>query len=182
VVLVTSPSKGHHDEGSEDVRWSDEAVGCGGAESHSVLQNDGQEVRDGVCNGRCHHEDNCEAKDLEIERAFEVFGQVEFLRDDIMAIFLDTCDNEVDFWLGQELLLGFGGLRGELREVDDEVPTDQADDNGNHSLEYEYPPPPSYSCAKVWDDLRVLLGGACILLCQFDTHVDEHLLLTEVLS
>jgi len=120
--------------------------------------------------------------DLKVECTLEIFHHVELLWNGIVTVFLNTCDNEVDFWLGQELLLGLRGLRGELREVNNEVPANQANDNSDYSLQNEDPAPPGESGTEVWDDLWVLLGGACIASCQSETHAQDFLLLTEMLS
>jgi len=50
---------------------------------------------------------------------------------------LNACDNEVDLWLRQELLLRFGWFGSELREVDDEVPSDQTNRHSDDALQDE---------------------------------------------
>jgi len=91
VVLVTSPGEAVHDEASEDVWRRDEAVGCSWAEAHAVFEDDREEVGDSVGNGGRHHEYHRKAPDLEVERALEVFGHVELLGNDIVAVLKIKC-------------------------------------------------------------------------------------------
>lgn len=62
--LVAGPGEGEHDEAGKDIRRSDQAVCRGGAKTHTVLENDGQEVGDGVGDCGGEHEDESKAQDL----------------------------------------------------------------------------------------------------------------------
>lgn len=66
----------HHDS-CEDIRRSNQALRCGDAETHSITQNDGQEVGDSVRGGSGQTEQASEAPDLEISSMFEIVCQVE---------------------------------------------------------------------------------------------------------
>lgn len=76
-----------------------------------------------------------------------------------MAIFLDTGDNEVDLSLVEELL-AHARLVGQLREVNDEVPTDEANDDGNDTLEDEDPAPARQAGTEGNRSSRLSLGRA----------------------
>lgn len=161
--LVTGIGEAHHDKCGKDVWWSDQAVGCCRAETHAVLQDDGKEVGDRVGHGGGEHEDQSEAPDLKIERALEVLGKVELLSHDIVSVLLNARNDEVNFLLVQEALLRLRGLGCELGEVDDEVPSDEADDDCDHTLQDEDPSPSRKTLTEVRNDLGVLLGGAIVV-------------------
>lgn len=76
-----------------------------------------------------------------------------------MAIFLDTGDNEVDLSLVEELL-AHARLVGQLGEVNDEVPADEANDDGNDTLEDEDPAPARQAGTEGHRSSRLSLGRA----------------------
>jgi hypothetical protein len=55
MVLVSQISPAVHDNSRGHVGWGDEAFGGGHGETHSFVENDGQEVGDSVGAGRCEH-------------------------------------------------------------------------------------------------------------------------------
>jgi hypothetical protein len=57
VVLVTEVAGGVHDDAGEGVGRRDEALRCADGEAHIGLEDDGQEVGEGVGDGCCVEED-----------------------------------------------------------------------------------------------------------------------------
>jgi hypothetical protein len=103
MVLITSIGEPDHDEASEDVRRCDQAVGCRGAESHTVIQYNGEKIGDCVGDAGGKHVDQCEAPDLEIEGSGKVLSDVKFFGKGVMSIFFDARNEELRFLLGKEL-------------------------------------------------------------------------------
>jgi hypothetical protein len=139
-VVISCPSEADHDEGGEDVRGRNQAVGCCRAKPHTVLQNDGQEVGNGVCHGRGEHEKHSEAPDLEVKRSSKVLLDVELLGNGVVPVFLNAGNDVLRLLLGKEFL-SEARLVGQLGEVDDEVPADQPNDDGENTLQNKDPPP-----------------------------------------
>jgi hypothetical protein len=161
LLFVAEPGKAKHDESSEDIRRCDEAVGSSSTEAHTVLKNDGQEIRNGVGDGGGEHEDGGKSPNLEVKAVLQVLLDVELLGERIVAILLDTGDNKVDLSLVEELL-AHTRLVGELREVNDEVPADETDDDGDDTLEDKNPAPASQPGAKGDRGRRLSLGGTMV--------------------
>jgi hypothetical protein len=157
-VRITGPREAHHDEGGEDIGRRDQAVSCSGAETHAVLQDDGQEVGDSVGHGSGKQEQGCEAPYLKVEGSLHVGVEIEVLGNDVVAIFFDSSNDKVDLRLSEEFLLRGGGLSSKLRKVDDEVPANQADRDCDDSLHDKDPAPSGKTWAEVRNDLWVLLG------------------------
>lgn len=162
VVFVTSVRKGHHDKRSKDVGRCDQTVGCRRAEAHAVLENDRKEVRNGIGDGGGEHEDQGEAPDLEIKRTLAVASEVELLGNNVMAILLNAGYDKVDFILVEELLLHLAWLSSQLGKVDDEVPADKTDGDGDNTLEDKYPAPASNTRTEANGCLWCLLGWAVV--------------------
>lgn len=78
-----------------------------------------------------------------------------------MAVLLNTGDNEVNLSLVQELL-AHARLVSKLGEVDDEVPSNQADDDSDDTLKDEDPPPASETGAKGDRSSGLGLGGTVV--------------------
>lgn len=156
MVFVTRPSESVHDDSGEDIWWSNQALRLGNIETHTDIENDGQEVGNGVCHGGCEAEESSECPDLEVECILEVFADAEVLGDSIMSIFLDSCNDKGSFLLIQELdsqtLLG-----SEFWEVADETPADEANCNGEGTLKDEDPSPASKTRTKVGGGMWVFL-------------------------
>ena len=63
--LVAVVGTAVHPDGGEDVGWGDEALGGADAEAHALVEDDGEEVGDGVGAGGREAEEGGEAPDLE---------------------------------------------------------------------------------------------------------------------
>lgn len=51
VILVAYPGRGKHENASESIWRSDQALRCANAESHAVTKYNGKKIGNGVCNG-----------------------------------------------------------------------------------------------------------------------------------
>jgi hypothetical protein len=102
-VLVGVPGKQKCHHRREDVWGCNQALGITLVETHAYLQDDGQEVSDGVGYCRRETEEGCKAPYLEVEGALEVLADFEFFESSIMTILFDGCDDEVNLLLSQEL-------------------------------------------------------------------------------
>lgn len=140
LTLITSPCEAKHDEAGENVRRRNQAVRSSSTEAHSILEDNREEVCDGVGNGGGEHENGSEAPHLQIQSIRKVLPHVEFFRQGIVAILFNAGDNEVDFLLVEELL-AHTRLVGKLREVDNEIPSNETDNDGDNTLEDEDPAP-----------------------------------------
>ena len=130
-----------HPDCGHDVWRRNEALSFSDTESHTILQDDWQEVSNGVCDRCCQAEERSEAPDLEISGTGDIMFDAERCGDGIMAVMLDSGDDELRFLLVQE---GDGNaLRGALgsllREVDDCETADEADYDGEDALHDENP-------------------------------------------
>jgi len=141
VVFVTGPCESVHDDCGKDVGWCNQALSLAGAESHAVLENDGQEVCDGVGDGGGTHEDDGEAPDLQVNGVGHVLFEVELFWDGIMSIFLNSGYDKGGFLLVKEVGTKKALLGSKFWEVDDEIPSDEANDNCDDTLENENPSP-----------------------------------------
>lgn len=116
-VLVADPGGGVHDDTGKDEGRCDEALRGGGAEAHAVMEDDGQEVCDGVRDGGGAaawsvvdgylvrgdlQEDHCEAPNLQVEARGEEAFQTERLIVSIGSVPVDAPDNEGAFLFAEE--------------------------------------------------------------------------------
>ena len=100
--LVAVPGHCKGQEGSEYVGWRDQALCLADAEAHALLEDDGQEIGDGVGAGGREAEEGCEAPDLEVQSVPEVLAPVELGGNGVVAIFLNAGYDEGGFFLGEE--------------------------------------------------------------------------------
>jgi hypothetical protein len=128
-------------EGKGKEKLTDQALRHADRESHAGVEDDGQEVRDGVRGRRREAEERAEGEDLQIAGALHVLAQVERLEHNIMAIFLDARTHESNLLLVQERQRGLGALGRQLGEVDDGESADGAHGHGDDALHYEDPAP-----------------------------------------
>ena len=161
LTLVSCPCEAEHDEAGENVGGRDETVRSSSAEAHTILEDDGEEVGNSVGNRGREHEYDSEAPDLKIERVGEVLLEVKFFREGIVAILLDAGNDEVDLGFVEELL-AHAGLVGELGEVDDEIPSNQANGDCNDTLEDENPAPARETRAEGDGGCGLSLGGTVV--------------------
>jgi hypothetical protein len=77
VPFVTVIRKREHDNGSKNVGRRDQALRRGDVETHALVQNDGQEVCDGVGARSGQAEEASEAPDFQVSRVREVGSDVE---------------------------------------------------------------------------------------------------------
>jgi hypothetical protein len=77
VPLVTEICERVHDNGCKDVGRCDQTLAGSNIEAHPFVQNDGQEVGDGVGTGRGQAEEGSEGPDLEIESVLQVLAPFE---------------------------------------------------------------------------------------------------------
>jgi hypothetical protein len=141
LVLVTSPREANHDKSGEYVGWSDKTVASSSTKTHSVLENNGKEISNGVCYRGGKHEDQGKAPHLKVHTASKVLSEVEFLGDNVVAVLLDSGHDEVDFILFEELLLCLARFGSQFWKINDVVPSDKADNDSYDSLEHENPSP-----------------------------------------
>jgi hypothetical protein len=120
---------------------TDQALRCADGEAHAYVEDDGQEVRDGVGDGGGQTEQASERKNLQVQDATQVLAQVEGLGNNIVAILLDPGADESSFSLAQERQRRLGAFGCKLGEVDDRDAADEADDDGDEALHDEDPAP-----------------------------------------
>lgn len=126
-VLVGKPGEQKCHDCREDVWRGNQALRVSLVETHAYLEDDRQEVGDGVRDSCREAKEGCKGPYLEVGGGLEILANLEFLQGSIMTILFDGCDNEVNLFLVQE-------LRAEadmcclLREVDNgEVCADSKD-------------------------------------------------------
>ena len=73
---------------------------CADGETHSVFENDGEEICDGIRAGRDAEEDHGEAPDLEVEARRRPKLEVEWYRIGVVTVLVDAADHIVAFLLG----------------------------------------------------------------------------------
>ena len=103
MIFVAEPGEPEHDERSEDIGRRNETLRGGDIEAHARIENDGQEIGDGVGIGGCKAKESGEAPNLQVEGVLEVFANVKFLWDCIVTILLDAGNDESRLLLVQEL-------------------------------------------------------------------------------
>lgn len=153
LVLVASPASRKHDEGTKDVRRSDQALRRSNSETHVLVQDDGEEVSQRVCDGGAVEEDlmtvsfrnswthlttyESIAPDLGVETGTEEFGRGERFVLGITTIMVDTVDDELSLTLGDEL----PGLMGLVGEVNQRPVTNDTEEARQSTLDDEDPAP-----------------------------------------
>lgn len=142
VPFVTVVGKHVHDNRSQNIGWGNKALGSRNVKPHAHVQNNRQEVGNGVGAGRGQAKEAGKAPDLQVQTVLEVLPDVEPMTcqrsvqpveavdvlcwDDIMPVFLDSRADEVRFSLVQELQAkGVDSLLGEVHN--DEIGTECED-------------------------------------------------------
>jgi hypothetical protein len=140
--LVAVVRKCVHDDGGKDIRRSNQALRSRDIESHTFVQNDGKEVRNGVGAGRGQSEQTGETPDLQIRGVGQVLLDIEPgfislrfggsdghclpLRDDIVAVLFNPCHDKSHFLIIEELEAPCLGRQ--FGEIDDEGERDDCND------------------------------------------------------
>lgn len=132
-------------------------------ESHADVEDDGQEVSDGVGDGGRQTEKGSEAQDLQIARPAQVLAQVERLKNNIVAVLFDPSTHESDLLLVEERQRSLGALSGELGKVDDGESANGSDDDGDEALHDEDPAPARDAGHDAAGSRGVRFGGAVVL-------------------
>lgn len=126
-VLVAEPGSGEHEDGGGEVRGGDKTLGFADPETHTVREDDREEVGDCVSYGREAAKDHCETPDFQVESWTEEFPQVPGFRVGVAAVTVETANDKVAFGLVEESP-GFISLIG---EIDDKDVAEDADCEGN---------------------------------------------------
>lgn len=99
-------------------------MSCRNGEAHSALEDDRQEIREGVSNGGAAHENQREGPDFEVQPCAEKLANGKGLGDGIPAVFVDAINDVASFALAEEA----EGLVLVVREADDGPIADYGDD------------------------------------------------------
>jgi hypothetical protein len=168
-------------EGKGKEKLTDQALRHADRESHAGVEDDGQEVRDGVRGRRREAEERAESEDLQIARAPHVLAQVERLEHNIVAILLNPRTHESDLLLVQERQRGLGALGRQLGEVDDGEGADGAHDHRDDALHDEDPAPARDAghdaAGSGWLEL-----GRAVVLAEVGAQVAEAVHVREAIS
>lgn len=137
VVLVADPAREVDDDGGKGIGRSNQALSLADRESELEVENDGQEVGEGVGDGGGVEEDHGVGPNLPVETGTEVLLDGEFLDLDITTVGVDTSANP--------LLLGGAkerpGLSLGVGEVDEEPVADKTEHAGEDTFNDEDPSP-----------------------------------------
>ena len=142
---------------------TDQALRSTNRKAHAYVEDDGQEIRDGIGDSGGQSEQTSKGKDLQVQNAAHVLAQVERLSNDIVAILLDPGADESSLLLVQERQSRLGLLRREFGEVDDGDATDEADDDSDDALHDEDPSPSCNAGHDATGRCRVSLGRSVTL-------------------
>lgn len=113
VPLITSPASKEHNDTGEDIWRSDQALSCANAVAHTITEDDGKEIGEGVRNSRSVEEDHSETPDLDVRTGSEELAEMEGFDQCIATVSLDSVEDELDLALVQE----FPGFVLAVREV-----------------------------------------------------------------
>ena len=152
--LLTIPGTAEHPDCGYAVGGCDEALCFGDVETHAFLEDDGEEVGNGVGTGRGRSvvvfddtrsteyshcggqaEQRSKTPDFEISCTAQVVAEVELFWDGIVTVLLDPCNDEGGFLLVQEAEGQAGPLGRFLGEVGDGEGTDDADNDCQEALQ-----------------------------------------------
>lgn len=137
MVFVAQHGKCEHDNGRKDVGRRNETLGRGDIEAHTGVEDDGQEIGDGVGVGGCQTKEGGKAPDLQVQCILQVTTQAEWFGNGVVAIFLNSSDDECGFLLVKEFQTkAFGG---QFWKVDDEKKGNDGHDAGSSTLKDEDP-------------------------------------------
>jgi hypothetical protein len=128
-------------EKKQEEKLTDQALRHADRESHAGVEDDGQEVRNGVSGRSREPEDGAEPEDLQIAGSAQVLGQIKRLEHNIMAILLNPRTNKRNLLLVQERQRSLGAPCRQLGEVDDGESADGAHDHRDDALHDEDPAP-----------------------------------------
>ncbi len=92
-----------HYNRSSHVRWSNEALSLCNVETHTISEDDWEEVCNGIGIGGREDVEHREAPYLPVETSSEIGAKMEWLNLDIGSIVFDTCDDEVGFFLVEKM-------------------------------------------------------------------------------
>jgi hypothetical protein len=105
VVLVSQISPCVHDNSGSHIGWGDEALRGRDAETHSIVENDGEKVSNSVGTGRCEHEQTGKPPHFQVQGILEVAPNTKGFRDSVVTVLLNSCDDEGGFLFVDELQL-----------------------------------------------------------------------------
>jgi len=136
-IAVAEPAGGEHDDAGQDVGRSHEAVGLDGVEVHALLQDDGEEVGQGVRDGSGVEEDHGVGPDLPVTRMRHVAAEVEGQHLRVATVAVHLVHHPRPLPGAQEV----PSLALRIWEVDQQPVPSDAEEDGDEAFDDEDPPP-----------------------------------------
>jgi hypothetical protein len=112
--FISVVSLNDHGDSCRDVRWSNKALSSGSIEAHTISENYGKKISNGVTIGGSQGIKCRESPHFAVKAVSQIFAQKERFQFDIMAILVNTCNDEDCFFFVEKI----PRLGGEFRKVD----------------------------------------------------------------